>query len=610
MMINAQYYKWTFHLLVLTFILSIYSACTLANVRAVSIQSDGSSGYIVFDNVSQLQESIGRLKVGDLVKTKGYYQPGDGGSAEYIISEYQYESYSHRTSGNLTEWDQNKNQRTTNILVTNERKKHKVVPGNGKVIANLVPTSGTIDIRQFGAKPNVHFNNIKNKRYTVLPDNSYYDNSEVIQNAIDYAKANGIPRVIGWGHYWCEKQIRILPDVNFELLGGLHTNIDQPFVIIYHSFNTTHKISVYRIGGLGPENNVAKALTNSKTKDASAGVVLYNCRRVTLDVEACGFIEGLTLFGYGDGCVENTIFLRDLLNNKIGVAFESENGGWVTQSQFYGGRISSTDQNKEQLSASIAHLAPSDQHTFIGVNLEGTINTQQYSIYGGRFCAYINCRFEKSAPFNWKVNSFNKVLGGYSNRGNQIMVSKDLSFDKRDTLSGIVGSIDNTFSPGGFNISQSNMDYFDDLPHGNRKPIMNIYLNNPNAKYILGGGRWFNFPEFLVSKEGSLEYYNQGQGFDLTRFNQITLPQIKLNEEYGTNIYISFQGYNWILRKPVKSLCSGEEINTIEDLQRCFQNKIQINRSTNPSLIINQEGITHKGENLTWDRLFDVISQK
>lgn len=602
-----------FSLVLLNLLFGINISCSKAPISQPVLSNNvDHNSIILFDNVSQLRNSMSDLQLGDLIKTKGYYEPGDGGGAEYLIAAFRSEQFMNRPSNKLTGWDQNRNLPTTRILVSNEKKRNDVVPVYGNLIARLIPNNGTIDLKQFGAKSNVEFNNIKNKGYLKSPDDSFFDNSMAIQNAIDYAKANGIAKIVGWGHYWCENQIRILPDVNFQLFGGLHTNIDQPFVVIYHSFNTSHKISVYRLGPLGKTNNVAKALIDLKTTDASAGVVLYNCRRVTLDVESCGFMEGLTLFAYGDGCVENTIFLRDILNNRIGVAFESENGGWVTQSQFYGGRIASMGQNQdqEQLSASIAHLAPSDQHTFIGINMEGTRNTQNYSIYGGSFCAYINCRLEKSAKYKWAVNSFNKVIGGYSNLGNQMLVSKDLTYDKRDLSSDVTGSIDNNFSAGGFNLSQHNIDYFDDLPHKSKKPVMNIFLNNPEANYILGGGRWFNFPEFLVSKEGTLEYYDKGQGFDLSSFKRIELSSIKAGTEYGTNMYLSSFGYDWVLRKPVKALLSGADIKSIEELQQGFQNQIQINRSSDPRLVIDKNGVIYKGQKLTWNRIFEVISEK
>ena len=115
MIVKIKFYKRQTIILVFITLGVIFSSSRLMSFPFKLTMSD----MKIFNNVVELRQSMDQLKVGDMVKTKGYYVPGDGGAAEYIISTAQVESYMFRTSNKLTEWDQNKNKPTANILVSN-----------------------------------------------------------------------------------------------------------------------------------------------------------------------------------------------------------------------------------------------------------------------------------------------------------------------------------------------------------------------------------------------------------------------------------------------------------------------------------------------------------
>ena len=123
-----------------------------------------------------------------------------------------------------------------------------LIPGTTRVL-QLV--SGTIDVRQVGAKANVQFLINKNKSYTVTPTLSDFDNTPNIQTAIDYASTFGIRNVIANGHYFCkgDRTIDLFGDVNFRMsqTSGLHSFAGVPQVIIFNQYGPDHSINIYKI---------------------------------------------------------------------------------------------------------------------------------------------------------------------------------------------------------------------------------------------------------------------------------------------------------------------------------------------------------------------------
>lgn len=98
-----------------------------------------------FNSVSAMK-SAENLVGGSYAETYGYYEPGDMGNSRYLIREIT-------------------NQDTPNDMDI-------IAIGDGNLVAEFIPTNDRLNIRQFGAKL----------------DYENYDDSDIIQFAIDYIK--------------------------------------------------------------------------------------------------------------------------------------------------------------------------------------------------------------------------------------------------------------------------------------------------------------------------------------------------------------------------------------------------------------------------------------
>ena len=134
------------------------------------------NGYIVkdpksihtYNTISDMKSDM-KLKDGTYVKTKGYYSINDGGNAEYVIVN-------------------------DNNLVDDGGSVHEL---NNTLKAVLIPQNNTISIKQFGARE------------------SNVDNTESIQNAINYIAGKDLKLIINRGNYYIS-HINISNSCNIE----------------------------------------------------------------------------------------------------------------------------------------------------------------------------------------------------------------------------------------------------------------------------------------------------------------------------------------------------------------------------------------------------------
>lgn len=119
-------------------------------INALKVQDKINNTNWVFDTVQDMKNNSNKLKIGDNVRTLGYYTIGDNGGASYEIK---------------------------NGLIANES---NIISLKEDLFANFVSDNNTINVRQFGCK-----------------EDGVTDDSDNLQNLIDYAENNNYPLITG-----------------------------------------------------------------------------------------------------------------------------------------------------------------------------------------------------------------------------------------------------------------------------------------------------------------------------------------------------------------------------------------------------------------------------
>lgn len=190
----------------------------------------------------------------------------------------------------------------------------------------------------------------------------------------------------------------------------------------------------------------------------SVGVILANLN--TCDVYLPGvrdFETGLRVWGYGQGCVYNTVRLGYLQQNRKHAHLSNDSTGWANQNTFIGGRFSTVPgQRGAANNDSGAWFVKFDQNgsasgpnnnVFYNASFEGDLSMQYGLIFNnGRFNLMSNCRYETSrtSPAGFPINYTNSSVDNAIARGYDGWKIIE-TFDSTSTG----GTIQNGLGPGG-----------------------------------------------------------------------------------------------------------------------------------------------------------------
>lgn len=148
-----------------------------------------------------------------------------------------------------------------------------------------------------------------------------------------------------------------------------------------------------RIVGLGFYHlNVAEPLMSNP----SVALRLQNMYAGRIDgLDAVGFGIGVDLVGDGTGCTYNRIDVCEVLNCRTSVRARAMNGGFVTETVFYGGRwqygpaANGIDVTHcDFVGPNVAALR------FVCSSFEGPPTCQFMAVEKAPFCQWLSCRFE------------------------------------------------------------------------------------------------------------------------------------------------------------------------------------------------------------------------
>lgn len=157
---------------------------------------------------------------------------------------------------------------------------------------------------------------------------------------------------------------------------------------------------------------------------SSVGVRFTNIRQAQINVyQVENFYKGLQPYGDTTGSVDIIFHLGLIRNNRYGLSPDRVNSGWANQNTYIGGaiRLDSAYDGVEGFPAELLDLTLGNGNTFIGVNLEGSIELPSKTAHVvGSYNTFIGCRLEGqgAGTFHFDTGSIgNQVIGGYDNFG-------------------------------------------------------------------------------------------------------------------------------------------------------------------------------------------------
>ena len=231
-----------------------------------------------YDNVA-LMKSDTTLKNGMHVKTKGYYEINDGGSAYYHIRELN------------------------NSDIVDEG---IIISLNNELIAELI--TDDVNLMHFGCY-----------------GDGEHDDTININKAINYASNSNLPISSPYGKIYLLSDVIVLPDVNLNLSNC--------------TFKTDYGI---KITASSKELNLPKidAISELSTNN---GVELFECYTNKIYVPYIhNFTTGLILTANEHGCVYNNITIQEICNCITSLKLYPTGTGWVNENMFIGGRLWNT----------------------------------------------------------------------------------------------------------------------------------------------------------------------------------------------------------------------------------------------------------------------------
>lgn len=270
-----------------------------------------------YDSVASMKADT-KLSEGQHVKTRGYYEVNDGGSAEYII----------KSNVVLNEYKENLNNGKYAVLITNEK----------------------LNIKQFGAY-----------------GDKIHNDTSAIQNAINFAQDNEIVKTlfipIGTylvSHLEITKPINIIGESQYDsILWSIDNNTNNSLIEIINDGCWYNIFSNFRLyGNMQNENgmdgilvnitqdNISDRYTNYNNLKISAftghGILLndnltdYDIREIRIDnIDISGCKKGV----YAKG-VTDSLFTRitSHSNREEGIYINSANNRIVNCKTFFNGR--------------------------------------------------------------------------------------------------------------------------------------------------------------------------------------------------------------------------------------------------------------------------------
>ncbi|MCG8332336.1 MAG: hypothetical protein MI974_31920 [Chitinophagales bacterium] len=299
--------------------------------------------------------------------------------------------------------------------------------------ANLIVPGGGLDVKWFGAKDVVPYNNIQNQvvldGYTPSPgDESDIAIYKAIQYAANHEDRNGTPtaRLLFSGQFVVTDSTFTVPNgVEIWCIGASHIHSDhnKPLFIFDSHFGTSHRVKVTHKpwGGLVDGAEWFPINSDTDPRDStSIGIKVLNCRRSSFyDITARNFRHNLEVMGNAAGCVENRFYISELWDAKWDIYIDGENFGWAHQNYFEGGlaKTHGTPNRNRAIEVECGSaFVNANNCTFQHINFEGSTN-RKYAVYVAKSSNHFyNCRFEtvlaKQIVFT-DVSRSNEIHGSY-----------------------------------------------------------------------------------------------------------------------------------------------------------------------------------------------------
>ena len=233
-------------------------------INALKVQDKINNTNWVFDTVQDMKNNSNKLKIGDNVRTLGYYTIGDNGGASYEIKDVE------------------------------EDDENWTIQLNGK---NAQLIGNNINLKMFGAK-----------------EDDGVDQSEVIKDAISFCIKNKIEKLELMGNYFIGTTVGISNISNLTITNGtiyVHEDdslLSTGFNIFY--FNACSNINIEKVNFI--EKNPVQRIRKLRV----GGIVFNNC-------DYCSITDC-----YLENLCSGIIFLQDTknsiaMNNVINVPFQS-----------------------------------------------------------------------------------------------------------------------------------------------------------------------------------------------------------------------------------------------------------------------------------------------
>lgn len=219
--------------------------------------------------------------------------------------------------------------------------------------------------------------------------------------------------------------------IYMEGTSSVHTDFNGVAFSFKNSFRTNSRLNVYF-----SQWDSAKETWYPKIGDVadpynthSEGVRFENCRQCEVEVDIMGFCIGFNFYGKIEGCVENTVRIGSLYDNRYALVGRNDYGGWSTSNYFMGGVIKNRDfQNVDYASSywdksnfgipansKCAAIVNQGDSTYYGyINMEGNSNTYEYLVYEtNKFNTYDTLRYEATSNgSNMVINKTSTLIGG------------------------------------------------------------------------------------------------------------------------------------------------------------------------------------------------------
>ncbi|MCP9237163.1 hypothetical protein [Lewinella sp. JB7] len=340
---------------------------------------------------------------GVLLRTRGYYAPGDGGRATYVVQKDSLAGYPVDSVA--------------------------VIPVIGGY-AILQFANGVANVQAFGAKDRANYFVRKNPIAPPAPTAADFSD-DAFRRAIAFLNAQTKlntktnPRVLVYdGQYYInDLEIRPANGVEIHAVGTsmLHVAGNQDVFVFDGHVSMTHTVRLSRKTWIGTTTSEWYPTGNNLTPldTTSTGVRIANSRNSFFYVTAMKFVDGILLQGDGDGNVNNVIYGQEVFNNRYNYHILNVNGGWSNSNTFIGGRANGTGLVGRNYAVDIdcAYLKNNsgDNNTFVNLNFEGSTN-YKYAVYNdGPYNVFLNCRLEgvRAKQLYFTENSKGSSISGY-----------------------------------------------------------------------------------------------------------------------------------------------------------------------------------------------------